>query len=483
MIPGMREHLHRTGLRSRLGADSEVNFRNDGEPMADYSVIFRELFCAAAAELADDMKQPVDKLGKLFDEIVYTGTSPAGAKKDLEKGNQETIKGGQILFLIRVVDKVGAQQLQAAGYRFAPQPSVLPMISRIWQIDGYELARQMDTMNEFAVAPPTLDAGCHVALFAIRASMSSGFDVLIRQDARNLIPTMQLPFETLERWQADYLQEMDGQTAAATMRQLNVASNGGARTVKEKQFATQMLHTLEAFKDEINDPFFNDAMLIAKPVYVPCRGDDPDAPMGNATLICFRAIIPIQSRYTGKKLDFTPLVFFKTRQHVYLNSRDHAVFARRAYREFAPVLNLSGHSTVVVSKKLQHQDEIDAEEKTMKNLDPAVLVKDGKYHFFKRSASRRPSRPVRGDNSSEKNLVDVQLEDQGVGGILVSQEVSVDVANRPASFVEREFKESAIEMADMRELGSGVANVTKDEVALSYVDELFKTTVQARNVK
>lgn len=486
LIPEMREHLHRAGLRSRLGIDADDSFAKDGQPIAEYSIIFRELFCAAAAELADDMKHPVDKLGKLYDDIVHTGKKVPKGKKDLELGNQDGIGKGQILFLVRVVDKAGAQQLQGAGYRFAHQPSVLPLISRVLQISSDDLARHLDIMYESAVAPPVLDAGCHVALFAVRASMANGFDVLIRQDARNLIPTMQLPFDRLESWQVEYLQKMDSQTAAAIMRQLNKASKGVATSMKEKRFATQMLHTLENFKDEIDDPFFNDSMLIAKPIHAPCRGLSDDGPLGSATLIVFRAIIPIQSRCPGKKLDFTPLVFFKTRQHVYMNSRDHGVFSRRAYREFAPVLNLSGRSSIV-GENVKEQHEIDAEAKALNDMEATTPMgkpsEERRFEFFKLGRTSRRPRPVKGDNSSEKNLVDVSSEEQGMGGIMVSQEVSIDVANRSTSPVGREHK-SAIEMAEMRrEPGSGVANVTKDEEAPSYVDELFKITVQARAVK
>jgi len=82
--------------------------------------------------------------------------------------------------------------------------------------------------------------------------------------------------------------------------------------------------------------------------------------------------------------------------------------------------------------------------------------------------------------------VDVQLEDQGVGGIMVSQEVSVDVTDRPASSVNEDDKKlGGIEMNQLsNESHTGTANkVSKDEEAPSFVDELFKTTVQTRAVR
>ena len=488
LVPAMREHLHRVGLRNRLGIDFDENTAKDDGSIskADYSLKFRELFCAAAGELADDMGHPVDKLGKLFDEIVHSGKAPSkGKTKDLEFGVKDALGKGQVLFLVRVVDKVAAQQLQAAGFRFAHQSSVLPLNTRILQIAGDDLERHLNVMHEFAADPPIIDPGCHLALFAIRASMSTGFDILVRQDARNLIPTMQLPFDKLERWQMDYLASMNTQTVSATMKQLNKASRAAATPPNEKEFAAQVLHSLEALKDEIEDPFFNDAMLIAKPVQVPCRALTEDSPPGAATVIVFRAIIPIGSRAPGKKLDFTPFVFFKMRQHVYKNSPDHAIFARRAIREFGPVLNLSGRSSIAVVGGRGHP-MIDTEE-----IPPTPALRRpsrGVSRIFGRNGSRHDARSA-GDNSSQKSLVDASLEDQeGAGGIMVSQEYRVDVESGPANPTNADEKKPAgIEMTLLSKSpsqpGSGVANTDADVEMPLYVDELFKITVQSRTVR
>jgi hypothetical protein len=194
-------------------------------------------------------------------------------------------------------------------------------------------------------------------------------------------------------------------------------------------------------------------------------------------------IIPIQSRAPGKKLDFTPLAFFRMRQHVYKNSPDHAVFARRAYREFAPVLNLSGRSsTAVGAGKRRH--EVDTDDRALAHhlAKTPDVGKSGqaKFGFFGRRPSRQDSK-VKEDNSSEKNLV-VPSEDLGVGGIMVSQEVSIE--ERPASPISDDKRPGGIELTPLsKEPKVGVVGVvSKDEELPSYVDELFKTTVQSRTV-
>jgi hypothetical protein len=338
-------------------------------------------------------------------------------------------------------------------------------------------------MREFAREAPILEAGAHLALFAVRASMANGFDILARKDARNQLPTMQLPFDTWETWQSDYLKIMDTQTVSVCMKQLNKSARAAATPPKEKKFAAEVLHTLEALKDEIEDTFFNDATLVAKPIEAPCRGLTENSPPGMATLIVFRLVIPIQSRAPGKKLDFTPLVFFKLQQHVYKNSRDHDVFARRAYREFAPILNLSGRPSVAAAR-CQEQHMLDAEDSAMTTMPPKSPGGRSMRGFFRRG-SRQDAR-MKGDNSSEKNLVDVHSEDQGMGGIMVSQEVSIDVANRPTSRVNYDDKKPVgIELTEMRNNPKTgvVSQVSKEEETPSYVDELFKIAIQTRTIR
>ena len=479
----MREHLHRTGLRSRLGIESEDKFETEeGKPIADYSILFRELFCAAAAELADDMKTPIEKVGIMYDEIIHTGKKLTIGSKDPELASQDALGRGQLLFLIRTVDKAESQQLQSAGYRFAATENVIDVISGILQVRRDEFSLQLHSMREFASEAPILEPGCHLAFFAARASMANGFDILVRKDARNQLPTMQLPFDTWETWQTEYLRTMDTQTVAVCMQQLHKASRAAATSAKERKFAAEVLHTLEALKDEIEDSFFSDATLVANPIEAPCRGRAENSPPGMATLIVFKLIIPIQSGATCKKLDFTPLTFFKMQQHIYKNSRDHDVFARRAYREFAPLLNLSGRPSVGTGRgKEQHM--LAAERRSLASVNPKSPGGRSMRGFFRRGS--RPEPGMKGDNSSERSLVDIYSEDQGLGGIMVSQEVSVDVANRPASHVNYDDKTPAgIELAELKKgPKTGVESmVSKEEETPSYVDELFKATIQTRTV-
>lgn len=301
---------------------AELSLTDDaGNLIEDYSIIFRELFCIAAADLASQMGEPLEKMGVLFDEILSTGqkiTPNAKSQKGSDpKSPVDTERGGimgqyfgrgQLLFLTRRVNRRESEQLAARGYRFATISNVVNILSSSMQINSADLLARLETMKEYSLESHILEPGVHFACFSIRASVNGGFDVLVRKDASNQLPTMQLPLEKLETWQLEYLSGFDGNSVATCLKLFKSKATLPTLQRKEQAFAAQLHDTLEALRDEIDDPFFNDALLVAKPVMAPCRGlGGEDAVPGQALLISFRIIVPIHSRAPGTKLFFIPL--------------------------------------------------------------------------------------------------------------------------------------------------------------------------------
>lgn len=506
----MKTHLQRTGLRTRFGADSDAKFVSeqlDGNQIKDYHLVFQELFCTAAADLAADLHQPLEDIGVMFDEIIHTGQTPKplplipgkpqSRPLDLERDGtaMENMGKGQLLFLVREADRQQTQQLQAAGYRFATPANVIPIIAATFQITRQELTRQVEVMRDYATENHILDPGVHLAFFAVKASMGAGFEVLVRNDARNQLPTMQLPFDILESWQLDYIRSMGNYTVSACLRALSNASKSNVVTDKERRLALQLLKSLEALKDEIDDPIFNDAYLIAEPVQAPCRGPSEESRPGQATLITFRLMAPVGTRAPGKKLDFIPLAFFKVQQLVFKNSPDHEIFARKAYREYSPVLDITGrpNPTHIKMPKKARDSKVSIVDSDLSSIsEPASRQtpspESHKPSFSKKIFNRRRSQPgnrIKGDNSSEKDLVEHGSEDHTLGGIMVSQEVEIHskVEERPSSSTISAAGEKvvAIEMSKLKNPPkTGIISTATAEVETeSYVDELFKICVRS----
>lgn len=519
LVPAMKNHLTRAGLtHHHLRSNSQANLLNEeGTPIEDYSVIFRELFCLAAWEIANGFKIPMDDLGILYDEIVTTGNKSkkgaAGGKKSIftatstvaDEGRTKKTKDsdvpimgkGQLLFLVNRVERNEAEQLQTAGYRFAPTESVIPILATSLQVSEKDLTRRFDMMLDYATdSLHMLEPGVHIACFAIRASIGAGFDVLARKDAKNQLPTMQLPFDTFESWQLEYLQGMDLMSVAATMKMFNKASKNNP-SATEREFAQKMLKALEAIKDEIDDPFFNDAQLIAKPMEAPCRGATADSPPGTALLITYKIIMPIHARAPGKKLEFVPLNLFRMQQRVYKNAADHRIFAKETFNEFSRVLELSeepeplegrksamgklsfkikGRSPAPIALEAKIGDEVDMFGNRVAN-QPQATLKTPKIKFWDRDSSPQV---VRGDNSSEKNLIQNDSEEILPKNEDASIDLRTTTTNHPRSIASNKpTGEKGIEMKNLpggQKPGAG----PPQKEGKTFVDEIFAITIRTK---
>ncbi|KAH8586914.1 hypothetical protein B0O99DRAFT_585253 [Bisporella sp. PMI_857] len=349
LLPGMRNHLYRASNQkeSRPTLKSEAN--NENETTDDYSIIFRELFCIAAANLAEQLNERLENMGILFDEIFGTGQETSSKSNpqwaslestdDIENYSPAMLGRGQLLFLVRRVDRKEAERLAASGYRFADIPNVAHIVARSMQIKSNDFQGSLSSMCEYSSNTNILSPGVYIACFAIRASIRGSFDVIVRKNARNQLPTMRLPIDDLSNWQIAYLAQLDGFSVTACLKFLKENSASSEVTKKEQSFATQLYNVLLELKENINDTFFDDALLVGRPISTPCYGSGGDAKPAQATLIAFRIIVPIQFRAQNVKLRFTPLTFFRTQQYVYRHSPDHARFARKIHKEFGPILN------------------------------------------------------------------------------------------------------------------------------------------------
>ena len=66
----MRWHIH---LKS-LPETQDTTDQHLLDEMQDYAMTFKELFCAAAQDLANTVQAPLDAIGVLYDKIVDTST-------------------------------------------------------------------------------------------------------------------------------------------------------------------------------------------------------------------------------------------------------------------------------------------------------------------------------------------------------------------------------------------------------------------------
>jgi hypothetical protein len=525
LIPDMRSHLIRIGLRRRFGSGADHEISDQGMVVDNYPIVFKELFCVAAADLAEDLKQPIENLGILYDEILHTGqdlaTQMLGRKSELTIDMERdgfggaSVGSGQLLFLVKTATRQEVVRLKGAGYRFADIQQVLPLLSKILQVPTKEFKTRLRIMRDYASERGMLDPGVHLAFFAVRASLARdghGFDILARMDAKNALPTMQLPLGKLETWHVEYLKRVDNFTVASLIKYLFKEAKPSNPSPQERDFAKTFLTTLEVLKEEINDTIFNDATLLGNPIEAPCHTPDQDSPPGTAILITFKIIVPLHSRALGKKLVFAPMNYFNVQQHCYKNSPEHKSFARMTHREFESTIGVRPQmQDVRISTHLWSTSHVNTLLLTpglpsSRYASPHNIVVEEKTDYFgnpvqppsskavegKHSRPTRPEMRTKGDNSSEKHLLDeFSHSHTDIQGASVDKEKvpgrsgsPPDSMRSPRNMSETPTKPEGLRV-EIREPGQSPgtldSRISKEEQELkSFVDELFFLTVTRR---
>lgn len=361
----MSQHLARlphTGRNVRTGIEL---VDNEGHIVEHYDIIFRELFCMAASALARQMSIDLVDVGILWDEIVSTGgsqipssiseTSTSASSKgfnDLddaaEKGNAPGKRNGHghLMFLVRKADSSHVDHLAASGYCFAEPRHVTHIIRSKMHIRTHSFEDKLRGMYRYAQGN-MLGPGVHLGLFAVRTQVHQmGFDILVRKEARNLLPSIELPLDRLEPANIEFLQRLEGMTLGALHRRLERA---GELPPKDAQFAGHLLEAIRNLRTAVQDTTIDNAKLASKVTQVPCTPLPEATRSATCSFIAFTLMIPIHMRLDAPAYDFIPLPFFKTQQLVCKNSPHTAAFGRSVHRKFSPIIDSSSTSTTMFS--------------------------------------------------------------------------------------------------------------------------------------
>ncbi|KAF4335044.1 glycerol-3-phosphate dehydrogenase [Fusarium beomiforme] len=331
LVGGMRQHVSQLP-HSRTHKDGRRGIQlvsEHGETIDSYDMIFRELFCLAASALADRLREDLTSIGVLWDQILPTGASGrrpqpqqrkqsnAGTGLEASDTNEEihnsldiTEKGlqienhdygrGSLMFLIhRSESDRDTERLISTGYRFAELHQVSNLIKSSMQIQSPEFEAKLREMATYTSEHNHIRQGTHLGFFAVRARVSSGFEVLVRKGARHLLPTMPFPFENLEDWQMHYLRRFEDVPVSKIVEKCKEDSQCSNR---EAEFAGQIADTIKALREWTQEPLLEDALLTSTAFRIPCRGDEKRS---EATMIAVRLVIPIHSVLSSPNCDST----------------------------------------------------------------------------------------------------------------------------------------------------------------------------------
>ncbi|CAF3514522.1 unnamed protein product [Fusarium graminearum] len=369
LIGGMRQHLSELPhSRTRKDGRRGIQLVSDhGETIDSYDMIFRELFCLAAAALADRFREDLTSIGVLWDQILPTGANgrrpqpqpqpqPQQRKQSIaggsglegsdvveemhnsldiaEKGSHSLDYGygygsGSLMFLVRRSESArDNERLISAGYRFAEVHQVSDLIKSNMQIQTPEFEAKLREMASYTSEHNHIQQGTHLGFFAVRARVSSSFEVLVRKGTRHLLPTMPLPFKDLEDWHLHYLRRFENMPVSKIVEKCKEDSQ---RNDREAEFAGQIADTIQGLREWTQEPLLEDALLTSTTFRIPCRGDEKRS---EATMIALRLVIPIHSVLSSLNCEFVPLSFFRMRQ---VSTQSYQEFTRGLHQEFGHI--------------------------------------------------------------------------------------------------------------------------------------------------
>ena len=478
----------------RPGSSSSRSSSED-EGSEEYSVIFRELFCVAAMELANQLEEPLSTLGTLHHGIMQTGKTTEKNRKtqkafrykpmeDPEKGTKpaRTTGKGQLLFLSRNINRAEADRLIARGFRFATLSQVGNIMARSMLVTLDELISTMEEIRATTKEEKSLPIGrTYISCFAVRAALREvrsskpRWAVLVPKDAPAQLPSVELCAGKLGQSEMSVILQLDGMTVPQCIEQLFRLQNGSITDALP--FALKLRETILELAKKVSEPFFLQAIFCAKPLQQLHSGDNNK---DTATFLPFCTIPDVHTiALTCPGLMYTSLSFFKVRQQVIRNAPDHAILARRIHQEFSSLAarkDFAAATTVAANATISNRK--------------SALLSCGKRCLFTDSSTCQDNSSVvslTAEGSSKLGLVDVQSQKgepatgtvsnatkigrskaralkQPWSGIMVHSDVTVDANLKDDSQVEK------------RELGNKTEASAAEEEQPTFVDELFRMT-------
>lgn len=476
LVPKMRAHLRRHDpyVGGKISSSSSTTSVYDPESYKNSTVLFRESYCVAAADLAERLHGTLNNLGALYDQVIGTGLMTNRQNKamgDLEAASIASsgiFERGQLLFFTRKLRADEADHFTAAGFRFAPFSRVEAVIARITQIPLVLLKMQIDRLHTFAEqksSRPPPKEGVYLVCLAALARVRSSFLVLAKKSSQDELPDVQLTPNKLTPFQLDYLRTFNGWTAERIVRMIEWKDKY-RKTLpsEEKHFVVLLRNALAVLAESMGEDWFFELQFSSQPIKTP-YGTSKVKEVSETTIFGFTRLLDIHTG-TLRLPDGLALVswdYFKLRQFYFPGCNDHGRMRHEVHAEFGPLVTKHADS--------RHSDEV-----RRGNFPDALGGRHGflSRHFPRLHRTTNKEDIVQSDTCSAKGLVDAAHEQQQMpetpntptrpwGGILATTDMVVVETSQCSSQME------------MKSFGPHVTATALTHVKepRSYVDVLY----------
>ncbi|KAF2771258.1 hypothetical protein EJ03DRAFT_325704 [Teratosphaeria nubilosa] len=452
LIPRMKSHLQALRIESNDNSrpsSSPSSERFDPDTFDDYSIIFRERFCSAAASLANAVHIPIERMGVLYDKIIETGTISDNdyfnksavvrfKVDDVEKGSAKRVwlfGKGQLLLLTKQLSQEETDKLLNSGYKFGSVQHVGRSISQPIQVPLEDIEKHFTDIKQYVDNLHTSDkTGTWLGFFGLIARTGSkGFDIGVKRDNQDQLPDVQLMPAEPQDWQSRFLERLDGMKTKACLFFLeDKYATDMQRTEQERRFAKEVREAMTRLGEQVPAACFQEARFLAKPVSAHyCHRHRSRNVITWIYALCL--IADVHTSIEEKpNLARIPLTFFGTRQRCYRGSPDHAILSRDIHQEFGPLLaRRQDKRKLSISGLIKHKTGLESSRKYGSQTPLGNLRSSRKNSLAQMSPASSVhelvAKPSRISDCRAEGSSFVRLDrDNMLGGIYVTTETVVE---------------------------------------------------------
>ncbi|PWY84864.1 MHYT domain signaling protein [Aspergillus heteromorphus CBS 117.55] len=430
VVPFMRSRIESETASIEHYITKGDTMDNDTEMQHDFDELFKRHFCVAAQDLADEVRQPLPSLGKLYDNVLITSAPTSRFSRAMGYSRIGNSKG-QMLFTVRHLDKLDSNRLAAAGFRFTRVENVTSALSSRMHIPLPILGEHLRDMRDYAASSRNYEAGVHLVSFIMRPTVYDHFEVLTAKGTGNPLPSATLPLKRLHIHHLDLISHMEGWTISTCLSWLR--SDAAQANPDLDDFREQLIHAMTTLSSSLPPSINLASKFSARPLIAPCRTSSP-SDSANCIILPFCAVGNLDTQVSNPEYVFTPLRLFRVQQQM----NDVNVGGDGFAKELGKELYFSN-----------------ARSSSATDSEIAPSVRAG-LKFWQRKRSESTNK--RGN--SQETLTELSQ----LGDIVVRREVKVDVSK---------LSQPAMETSTLGRHTSHTTVVAGDLAISTYVDELY----------
>ncbi|EAW13002.1 MHYT domain-containing protein [Aspergillus clavatus NRRL 1] len=436
VVPFMRGRIETEEAAIKQYASKGSETGGDTEMQADFDGLFKQHFCVTAQDLAEELRQPLQDMGVLYDDILTTTTPVSRFSRAMGYSRLRANKG-QMMFTVRQLNKHETSRLAASGHRFTSIENVIPLLSRRIHVPSPALEAHLRDMRDYATSGRNFEPGVHLVSFMMRPTVHDNFEVLTAKGVSNPLPSATLPIKRLQIVHLELLSHMEGWTVSTCLHWLE--SETARAYTEADDFREQLIKAMKELSSALSPNINSTSQFSARPLIAPCR-TTRQSEETNCVILSFCVVGTLDTQISNPDFSFTPLRLFKVQQQVNDGFTGGDGFAKELSKELY-YSNVRSNST------------------TDSEIAPSVRPI---LRFW-------PSRKQPADKVSVTSQ-ETLAEGSSFGEITVRKEVKVDVAK-------------FAELSTPTGLGPHTSHTTVvagDSASGTYVDELYNICYSPR---